>query len=345
MSSPTEYTNAVYSGVAGEDASYYSIAGDRNDSSKEPRKSRATLVLFVLLLALLLAMVAACVAFAVEISKLKSQTESGSSFQQPLDLSERIENLTQQLSRELLRSNQQLNSSIRMIRMANQQLVQEYAARVFPLDSCAALPPSSPSGHYWVRTPTGSAVLVYCDPTRSCGGVTGGWRRVAELDMTNSSQQCPSPLRQRNDNIRTCGTDPDRDCSSLTFPTDSLRYSKVCGKVRAYQVGSPDSFADFSDGGSHRSNDDIDTNYLDGVSLTHGSPRQHIWSFAAALREVGTIPSQNCFCINRDQASLATRPPAFVGNDYSVIQDLVVPLIFKHSTVMTLCGMVLVVGL
>ena len=60
----------------------------------------------------------------------------------------------------------------------------------FPLDSCAALPPSSPSGHYWVRTPTGSAVLVY--PIRSCGGVTGGWRRAAELDMTNSSQRCPS---------------------------------------------------------------------------------------------------------------------------------------------------------
>ena len=264
-------------------------------------------MLFVLMLTLLLAMVAACVAFAVEVSKLKSETASlsaVSSFQQPL-----IENLTQQLRQEVLRSNQQLNSSIRM---TNQQLVQEYAARVFPLDSCAALPPSSPSGHYWVRNSfTGSAVLVYCDPTRSCGGVTGGWRRVAELDMTNSRQQCPSALRQRNDsNMRTCGTDPDRDCSSLTFPTDSLSYSKVCGKVRAYQVGSPDSF-----GGGHRSNN-IDTNYLDGVSVTHGSPRQHIWSFAAALDEVGTHPSLNCPCINRDQASSATRPPAFVGNDY-----------------------------
>ena len=263
------------------------------------RNSRAVIVLFVLMLALLLSMVTACVAFAVEVSRLKSEV---SSFQQPL-----IENLTQQLRQELLRSNQQLNSSIRM---ANQQLVQEYASRVFPLDSCAALPPSSPSGHYWVRTPTGSAVLVYCDPTRSCGGVTGGWRRVAELDMTNSSQQCPSALRQRNDNnIRTCGTDPNRDCSSLSFPTDSLSYSKVCGKVRAYQVGAPDSF------GSDRLND-LDTNYLDGVSLTHGTPRQHIWSFAAALDEVGTHASGNCPCINRDQASLATRPPAFVGNDY-----------------------------
>ena len=83
----------------------------------------------------------------------------------------------------------------------------------------------------------------------------------------------------------------------------------------SYQVGSTDSFGDSDRGDSHRSND-IDTNYLDGVSLTHGSPRQHIWSFAAAHNEVGTLPSENCLCINRDQASLATRPPAFVGNDY-----------------------------
>ena len=34
--------------------------------------------------------------------------------------------------------------------------------------------PLLPTGHYWIRTSTGSAVLVYCDPTRSCDGVTGG---------------------------------------------------------------------------------------------------------------------------------------------------------------------------
>jgi lipocalin len=44
-------------------------------------------------------------------------------------------------------------------------------------------------------------VRVYCDMTMSCGGVTGGWMRVAELDMslTNSSSQYPGGLRQRND--------------------------------------------------------------------------------------------------------------------------------------------------
>ena len=315
MSAPTEYTNAIYSEVAGEKFDLQNgaspIAAGQGDSGKLSKNSRAIIVLFVLMLALLLAMVAACVAFAVEVSRLKSETaplNAVSSFQQPL-----IENLTQQLRQKLLRSNQQLNSSIHM---TNQQLMQEYAAKgqyeFFPLDSCAVLSPSSPSGHYWVRTPTGSAVLVYCDPTRSCGGVTGGWRRVAELDMTNSSQQCPSALRQRNDNnIRTCGTGPGGDCSSLTFPTDSLSYSKVCGKIRAYQVRSTDGF-----GPPGRRSSDINGNYVDGVSLTHGSPRQHIWTFAAAQDESGQFSSKNCPCINRDLASSATRPPDFVMDDY-----------------------------
>ena len=207
------------------------------------KTGKAVAVLFVLLLTLLLGVVAVCVVFALEISDLKSEIASlrrASPPQNSLTETPGTENVTQLLSQEILHTNEQLNSLISAIQELTTGLQQVMAVlgtrgqyATFPLDSCAALSPSSPSGHYWVRTPTGSAVLVYCDPTRSCGGVTGGWRRVAELDMTNSSQQCPSALRQRNDNIRTCGTDPGRDCSSLTFPTDSLSYSKVCGKVRA----------------------------------------------------------------------------------------------------------------
>ena len=75
----------------------------------------------------------------------------------------------------------------------------------YPATSCAALPPTFPSGYYWVRASNGSAVSVYCDMTWSCGGVTGGWMRVAKLDMTNGSHWCPSSLMERNDSsIRTC---------------------------------------------------------------------------------------------------------------------------------------------
>ena len=184
----------------------------------------------------------------------------------------------------------------------------------FPATSCAALPPSSPSGYYWVRASNGSAVRVYCDMTRSCGGVTGGWMRVAELDMTNSSHQCPSGLRQRTDsNNRTCVRDSDsRGCSSVTFSSATLEYSRVCGKVIAYQFASPDAFALTA---RRPSNSSINTYYVDGVSLTHGSPRQHIWTLAAAHNEDDGLHF-NCPCTNNNTASRATQPPAFVRNDY-----------------------------
>ena len=112
-----------------------------------------------------------------------------------------------------------------------------------PAASCADILlyiPNSPSGYYWIE---GSG-RQYCDMTRSCGGVTGGWMRVAYLDMTNSSHQCPSGLRQRTDsNKRTCvkNSDP-AGCSSVTFSTATSGYSKVCGRVIAYQVYSTDAF-------------------------------------------------------------------------------------------------------
>ena len=60
----------------------------------------------------------------------------------------------------------------------------------------------------------------------------------------------------------------------------------------------------------------IEENYVDGVSLTHGSPRNHIWTFAAGLDEAGTCPQHNCLCTNNDSRDMATPSPDFVGDDY-----------------------------
>ena len=91
----------------------------------------------------------------------------------------------------------------------------------------------------------------------------------------------------------------------------SWYFRQVCGKIIAYQDAGTDAF--------WRDNpvNDIDGNYIDGISLTHGSsPRQHIWTFAAALDEVGTVPRFTCPCTNTNLAALAKRPPSFVGSDY-----------------------------
>ena len=172
----------------------------------------------------------------------------------------------------------------------------------YPAASCAAAllyNPSSPSGHYWVRSSNGSVIRVYCDMTRSCGNSTRGWMRVAELDMTNSSTQCPTGLRSRSDfNICTCAIDSiTGKCSSVTFFTSNIEFSRVCGKFRAYQFGETSAFS---------TSLSIDTHYVDGISLTHGRPRRHIWTFAAALDDTSLCPCNN----------ETIQTPGFVGNDY-----------------------------
>ena len=92
-----------------------------------------------------------------------------------------------------------------------------------PAASCADIlnrNASSLSGYYWIGT---QGILImrrqYCNMTLSCGGVTGGWMRVTKLDMTNSSHQCPSCLRQRTDSgKRSCGiiNSNSGTCSSVT---------------------------------------------------------------------------------------------------------------------------------
>ena len=185
-----------------------------------------------------------------------------------------------------------------------------------PADSCADILyyiPASQSEYYWVKDINGYSHRVYCDMKQSCGGVVRGWMKVAGLDMTNIYTQCPGSLRQHSDfNLRTCGVNSDNSgaCSPVIFQTNTINYSKVCGKIKAYQHGSTNAFH------SSISNPNINSTYVDGISLTYGNPKKHVWIFAAALDEVGSHLPSNCPCTKVNQASSATHPPNFVGYDY-----------------------------
>ena len=109
--------------------------------------------------------------------------------------------------------------------------------------------------------------------------VTGGWVRVANLNMTDPDQQCPGNLRLSYTNpIWLCGRRTDYGCDSVIFATHRVQYQQVCGRVRDYQFGSPDGFQYCPAPCT------IDKLYVDGVSITHGaSPRKHIWTYAASV--------------------------------------------------------------
>ena len=123
----------------------------------------------------------------------------------------------------------------------------------------------------------------------TCGG-SQTWRRIAYLDMSDQSQQCPSGWSQIEDPVRACAG-KSTGCHSAFFSTDQFTYNHVCGRVMAYQKGSPDGF-DFWDTSSVKT---LESPYMNGVSLTYGAAgsRQHIWSFVAAYLKQAIHIRQN----------------------------------------------------
>ena len=164
--------------------------------------------------------------------------------------------------------------------------------------------PSSPSDYYIIADSHGHARHVYCYMEELCNS-GGGWIRVAYLNATNSSEKCPDGFRLYSENgVRACGrpVSSGGSCVGITFLSGNIEYSQVCGKVIGYQVGHTD--------GAHHTTSSINSHYSDGVSLTHGNPRSHIWTFMAGSSDE-KLHSQ-CPC-----GSLGPQtPPSFVGNDY-----------------------------
>ena len=76
-----------------------------------------------------------------------------------------------------------------------------------------------------------------------------------------------------------------------------------------FQFGSMDAFGE----NPWQRSKSIDSSYVDGVSVTHGSPRQHIWSFAVGLSRTVNYPLYNCPC---SQYPGPGPDAPFVGNDY-----------------------------
>ena len=143
----------------------------------------------------------------------------------------------------------------------------------------------------------------------TCGG-EGDWRRVVYLNMTDPNTDCPSGWQLIESPKRTCGRPStfSLTCYSVFFPVLGGDYTRVCGTVKAYQYGPTDGFESYDDGQATS----IDEAYVSGVSLTHGDPRQHIWTFVAGVTEYQPLLDDACPC----DATISIATPPFVGGDY-----------------------------
>ena len=136
--------------------------------------------------------------------------------------------------------------------------------------------------------------------------ITGPWRRVVYINPTLNNS-CPSGLRKvsiPNTNKQACGGTVDKGCSSVIFRVDQ-NYTDICGIVQGYQFYSPNAFyGDLSK--------TIDDTYVDGISITQGSPRRHVWTYAAYYVEGS---GNTCPCATSN-GRVDHPPPSFVGDDY-----------------------------
>lgn len=194
-----------------------------------------------------------------------------------------------------------------------QQTLSSHIQHTQVYDSCADVLqqyPSATSGYYSI-TFKGNKAAVYCDMEgTNCGG-EGGWMRIANVDMTQYGGACPTGLNTYSfsgishklcDYLHNSG----KRCDSTIFSTYDIGYSKVCGRVRGYRYGNPDGIYN-----NNRGSSSIDSYYVDGVSITRGSPRQHVWTFVGGQRE-NRASWVDCPCNTGSSETLLS----FVGSDY-----------------------------
>lgn len=137
--------------------------------------------------------------------------------------------------------------------------------------------------------------------------------RIANYDVAGGSA-CPVGLSTY---IRKDKTFCDRKqevsggrCDSTFFDTNGISYNKVCGRVRGYQFDN----TGYVDGvyPNYRNNkNDLNGYYVDGVSVTRGSPREHVWTFANGVLE-NRAGWTDCPC----NTGSSTSSPSYVGENY-----------------------------
>ena len=164
------------------------------------------------------------------------------------------------------------------------------------------------NGYY----PINNTQWTFCNMTAigyftfTCAGVGGEWRRIASFNISDGDE-CPTGWNtSTHSGISFCRPPSNNSgCYSTTFSTNELSYTRVCGRARGYQVSSTDGLdRQFNVGHT------IDDAYADGLSITHGTPRQHIWTYVVGLIDARSIGSCPC------SPNGGTNPPSFVGSNY-----------------------------
>lgn len=129
------------------------------------------------------------------------------------------------------------------------------------------------------------------------------WTRVYAFDMSNKDEVCPPNWQKTERNgLVGCTSKTKGGCSPIYIELGNTKFSSVCGKAVGHQIAFPDAFV--------VQEHSIDRLYVDGLSITFGSPeKHHIWTYGvgASKRELFGGTDGNCPC------NSGLGQPSFVG--------------------------------
>ena len=169
--------------------------------------------------------------------------------------------------------------------------------------------PATPSGVYPIQPPGASVSDVYCDmENERCG--SKGWTRIANVNVSNDKKCHGDLIYNTSGSIHTCRGPATIGCASANFSSYGISYSQVCGKLRGYQVGTPNAF------GPYMNNPANPNLIMDGVLISHGETQGHIWAYAVGIQKIPSTSFQKsrvCPCTGPSFRGIV---PPFIGNDY-----------------------------
>lgn len=133
-----------------------------------------------------------------------------------------------------------------------------------------------------------------------CGG--GEWTKIIQFDLSKGDQ-CPSNWQLVNhQGKKGCDSKVNGACSPVFMNVGNVKFSSVCGRAIGYQIAFPDAFA-------VGTTPMIDRLYVDGLSITYGFPREHVWTYAVGASKDFLFDGKtaNCPCDKGEPQ------PRFVG--------------------------------
>ena len=229
-------------------------------------------------------------------------------------------------SNELIHNNQSLHQYEELLKYAYSN-ISSFLKLIgqdedYPASSCSHiyyLREYSSDGYYWIKSREGNSVQLYCrffSCSYSYFYTIPGEIRITKLNKTGNFTQCFSGMKPYSVNASSCVARSDSaTCSHTIFSTHNIPYSRVCGFVRAYGVGTADGFSS--------SSYSINDNYVDGISLSYGSfpNRKHIHTFTASTHsrcysnKPSFVRNYNCLRVETTGSSFCTRCTKYFGAD------------------------------